>query len=319
VSADPAAARPGKQRGLAGPRCFLGLPAPAKLNLFLHVLGRRADGYHEIQSVFVPLDLCDTLDVETRDDGRIVREGDLTGPPEADLAVRAARALQAHAVAAGAGAPPGATLRVEKRIPVGAGLGGGSSDAATTLIALNRLWNLRLERPALAALARGLGADVPFFLGAGPAFVEGIGERCSPIALAPAWYVLVYPQVHVSTAEIFADPKLTRDSKQTTIAGFSAALHAPPQGEPRAAALFGSNDLEAVVRSRFAAVDAALRLLGECAAAPARMSGSGSAVFSGPASAAAAQEVLAQVRARMPAGWSAWALAGLDALPLAEW
>jgi 4-diphosphocytidyl-2-C-methyl-D-erythritol kinase len=324
----------GAVRGLQGPRRFLGLPAPAKLNCFLHILGRRPDGYHEIQSVFVPLDLCDTLDVELRSDGRIVREGDLTGPAEADLAVRAAHALQAHAATTSAtgATPPGATLRVEKCIPVGAGLGGGSSDAATTLIALNRLWDLRLQRPALAALARGLGADVPFFLGTGPAFVEGIGEQCNPVALPPAWYVLVYPQVYVSTAEIFADPKLTRNHKQTTIAGFSAALHAREssgaggEGGADSAAdsvvpLFGVNDLEPVVRDRYPAVDAAWELLGRCGSPQglARMSGSGSAVFCELTSAVAAQRVLERVRARMPAGWSAWAVAGLARLPLAEW
>ena len=360
-------------RRLAGPRCFLGLPAPAKLNLFLHVLGRRPDGYHEIESVFVPLDLCDTVDMEMRTDGRIVREGDLTGPQEADLAVRAARALQEHAASAqGHAALAGVTLRVQKRIPVGAGLGGGSSDAATTLIGLNRLWNLGLGRPALAGLARGLGADVPFFLGGGAAFVKGIGEQCQPLDLPQAWYVLVYPQVHVSTAEIFSDPKLTRDGKQTTIAGFSAALHrhglvagvrADPAADaaakspaceaaiaaaPKAAvsnaagdctgkaagadtvaanlpvaerALFGRNDLESVVRSRFAPVDQALHLLDQCGGpgSAARMSGSGSAVFRVLAGAGPAQTLLQAVRARMPAGWSAWAVAGLPALPLAQW
>jgi len=313
---------------IASPRCLLGLPAPAKLNLFLHILGRRPDGYHEIQSVFVPLDLCDTIDMEARDDGRIVREGDLTGPEDTDLAVRAARALREHAAAARPGGPPaGVSLRVQKRIPVGAGLGGGSSDAAATLIGLNRLWNLGLDRPALAGMARGLGADVPFFLGAGPAFVEGIGEHCAPVDLSPSWYVLVYPQVHVSTAEIFADPKLTRDTKRTTIAGFSAALHdrvAEPAGAGEAgqpAALFGRNDLEAVVRQRFAPVDAALGLLDGCggAGSAARMSGSGSAVFRVLDSAAAAQSLLEAVRERMPSGWSAWAVSGLAALPLAQW
>lgn len=311
-------------RLVGGPRRFIGLPAPAKLNLFLHVLGRRPDGYHEIQSVFVPLDLCDTLDVTLRADGRIVREGDLTGPEEADLAVRAARALQQQASAAGQPAP-GATIRLRKRIPVGAGLGGGSSDAATTLIALNRLWRLPFGRPALADLARSLGADVPFFLGAGPALVEGIGERCTPLAVPPASYVLVYPQVLVSTAEVFADPKLTRDHKRTTIAGFSTALlpasGAASRGAESVPGLFGTNDLEAVVRRRFPAVDAALRLLEHCAAGrgPVRMSGSGSAVFCALADAAQAQAVLAAVRAGMPPGWSAWAVAGQESLPLAQW
>ncbi len=313
---------------LASPRCLLGLPAPAKLNLFLHVLGRRADGYHEIQSVFVPLDLCDTIDMEARDDGRLVREGDLTGPEYADLAVRAAQVLRDHAAATRpGGAPAGATLRVQKRIPVGAGLGGGSSDAAATLIGLNRLWKLGLDRPALARLARDLGADVPFFLGGGPAFVEGIGEHCTPLDPAPAWYVLVYPQVPVSTAEIFADPKLTRDSKRTTIAGFSAALHdrvadlASAGAAMQPEAPFGRNDLEAVVRQRFAPVDAALGLLNACGGpgSVARMSGSGSAVFRVLDSAEAAHSLLQAVRACMPAAWSAWAVAGLAAMPLAQW
>ncbi len=350
-------------RAIGAPRSFLGLPAPAKLNSFLHVLGRRADGYHDIQSLFIPIALADTIDLELRTDGRIVREGDLTGPESADLAVRAARALQEYTRAAGRDAPsgetdgqaplPGVTVTVEKHIPVGAGLGGGSSDAATTLIGLNRLWNLGLTRAQLAELARGLGADVPFFLGSGPAFVEGIGEQCVPLAPGPAWFVVVYPQVHVSTAEIFADPKLTRDSKRTTIAGFSASLQAaagagslampgaaelPAQASivapvPSAAVapfLFGRNDLEPVVRRRFPAVDAAVRLLEACAVPPAgaagagpavavRMSGSGSAVFCVLASAADAQAVLTRVRARMPAGWSAWAPEGLAELPLAHW
>jgi 4-diphosphocytidyl-2-C-methyl-D-erythritol kinase len=310
------------RRGLDAPRRFLGLPAPAKLNLFLHVLGRRADGYHDIESVFVPIDLCDTLDLTLRADGRIVREGDLTGPESADLAVRAARALQEHAAAGAAAAIPGVTIGVRKCIPVGAGLGGGSSDAATTLIGLNRLWDLGLPRAALVRLARGLGADVPFFLGGGSAFVEGTGEQCTPLPPWRAWYVVVYPQVHVSTAEIFGDPKLTRDSKRTTIAGFSASLQAlADEAVPQ---LFGTNDLEPVARRRFPAVDAALRLLEECAAPEAqpslvRMSGSGSAVFCPAPDAAAASAVLARVRARMPQGWSAWAPGALAELPLAQW
>jgi len=292
-------------------RLLLGLPAPAKINLFLHVLGRRADGYHEIQSVFLPIDLCDILDLELRTDGRIVREGDLTGPQDADLAVRAARLLQAHPAWARTGQGLGVTVAVSKRIPVGAGLGGGSSDAATTLIALNRLWDLRLPRSELAQLGRRLGADVPFFQGAGPAFVEGVGERCSPLPVAPRWILLVYPQVAVSTAEIFADPKLTRDHKGTTIAGFSAALRDSEEG------LWGTNDLEPVVRSRYPLVDQALQLLSPHGLP--RMTGSGSAVFCRVRDEPEAQRRLAQVRAQMPAGWSAWAVPSLAELPLADW
>jgi 4-diphosphocytidyl-2-C-methyl-D-erythritol kinase len=324
---------------MSAPRSVLGVPAPAKINRFLHVVGRRADGYHNIQSVFAPIELCDTLDFVLRDDGRIEREGDLTGSVDADLAVRAARALLAHVHGAACAAPqsgkpnPGVTLRVEKRIPVGAGLGGGSSDAAAALIALNHLWELNLPRPVLAQVGLGLGADVPFFLGPGPAFVEGVGERAEPVLLPPVWYVLVYPQVHVSTAEIFADPKLTRDHKRTTIAGFSTSLYdvehagrpvpdpaaeyAPSGVLPSGCVPFGSNDLEPVVRRRFPAVDAALRLLAQYG--PARMSGSGSSVFCMRPGPVEAQALLAQLQERMPAAWLAWAVPGLGTLPLAAW
>lgn len=302
----------------AAGRLFLGLPAPAKINLFLHVLGRRSDGYHEIQSVFVPVGLCDTLDFGLGEDGRVERTGDLTGPAQDDLALRAAQLLQRHAAGAGASGR-GASIRVEKSIPVGAGLGGGSSDAATTLIALNRLWGLGLQRAQLAQLGRGLGADVPFFLGTGPAFVEGLGERCQALHLPPAWYVLVFPQVAVSTGEVFSDPKLTRDTKRTTIEGFSAALSASA-GAPAPglfAQLYGANDLETVVRGKVAAVDAALRLIGE--SRPARMSGSGSTVFCVCADRMEAQRLCSRVRERAPAGWSVWAVPGLEELPLADW
>ncbi len=295
------------------PHMLLGLPAPAKLNLFLHVLGRRPDGYHEIQSVFAPIDLCDTLDFESRTDGQIIRQGDLTGPGAEDLAVRAARALQQHAAGTHgrpAEAAAGATISVTKRIPVGAGLGGGSSDAATALIALNRLWSLGLSRSALAAIGRQLGADVPFFLGHGPALVEGAGERCTGLSLPASWYVVVYPQVAVSTAEIFADPKLTRDGKPTTIAGFSAALSGP-------GGLFGANDLEPVVRRKYACVDEAVRLLARHGSP--RMSGSGSAVFCAFSGADQALAVAASVRAAMPPAWGVWGVAGLAELPLADW
>ena len=300
---------------MIGPRQFLGLPAPAKINLFLHVLGRRADGYHRIQSVFVPVALWDTLDFVLRQDGQIVRQGDLTGPIDLDLAVRAARSLRRHAAQHGRTPSPtgavGVTIRIEKRIPVGAGLGGGSSDAATTLIALNRLWGLRFSREALIDAGRDLGADVPFFLGAGAAFVEGIGERCTALRLPATWFVVVFPHEQVSTAEIFADPKLTRDTKGTTISGFSAALCEPNAG------LFGANDLEPVVRSRYPSVGQALDLMGRFG--PARMSGSGSAVYCVVRSGAEAQRVLDSVRAQLPPRWSAWAVPGLEELPLADW
>jgi len=301
---------------MIGPRQLLGLPAPAKVNLFLHVLGRRSDGYHEIQSLVAPIGLWDTLDFALREDGEVVREGDLTGPVDEDLAVRAARALQIHLATACGSLPhrsnAGVRIGIEKRIPVGAGLGGGSSDAATTLIALNRLWDLRLSRRRLIEVGRQLGADVPFCLGDGPAFVEGVGERCSPVRLPALWYLVVFPQVHVSTAEIFSDTKLTRDTKATTISSFSATLEATNSG------LFGANDLEPVARFRFAPVDQALRLLERLGPA-ARMSGSGSAVYCVLRSQAEAHRLLDTVRTQIPEGWLAWAVPGLEELPLADW
>jgi 4-diphosphocytidyl-2-C-methyl-D-erythritol kinase len=283
-------------------RLYLALPAPAKLNLFLHVVGRRTDGYHELQSVFVPIDLADLLDFTRRDDGVIERTGDIIGEADGDLALRAAVSLQRAS-----GTHFGTVINVEKKIPAGSGMGGGSSDAATTLIALNRLWDLHWPRPRLCEIAVGLGADVPFFLGAGPAFVEGIGERLSALPVAPHDYAVVHPQVAVSTREIFADPGLTRDTKATIIAAFSAAQESLPQE------LFGANDLEGVVRHRFPAVDSALKHLQRFG--PARMTGSGSAVFM-PATdsnhaAAAIQD--------LPAGWQGWTVRGLAELPLAVW
>ena len=278
------------------------MPAPAKLNLFLHVLGQRPNGYHELQSVFVPVDLADLLDFERREDGEIERTGDVIGIAADDLAVRAARSLQRAS-----GTRFGASINVEKRIPAGSGMGGGSSDAATTLIALNRLWGLDWPRDRLSALAAALGADVPFFLGAGPAFVEGIGERLTPLALAPRHYAVVHPQVAVSTREIFTDPGLTRDTKATIIAAFSAAQ------EELSERLFGANDLEVVVRRRYPVVDCAVRHLQRFG--PARMTGSGSAVFM---PATDANHAAAAIE-NLPAGWRGWVVRGLAQHPLAAW
>lgn len=283
-------------------RLFLGLPAPAKLNLFLHVIGRRADGYHELQSVFVPIDFCDLLDFELRDDGAVERRGDLVCAAEHDLAVRAAKLLQADS-----GTALGVSITVDKRIPAGSGMGGGSSDAATTLLALNRLWRLGASRAHLAELGARLGADVPFFLGRGPAFVEGIGERLAPIDFAPSWFAVVYPQVAVSTAVIFSDSGLTRATKPTIISAFSAGQSQFPR------VLFGANDLEAVVRRRVPAVDAALTHLSRYG--PARMTGSGSAVFVPVDDEEHARGAIAS----LPAGWSGWAVRSLRSHPLSEW
>jgi 4-diphosphocytidyl-2-C-methyl-D-erythritol kinase len=304
-------------------RALLGLPAPAKINLFLHVVGRRPNGYHELQSVFVPIDLCDTIDVVLAHDGRIIREGELSWPVEQDLAYRAAQLLREHARANGrttAALEAGAHIGVNKQIPVGAGLGGGSSDAATTLIALNQLWGLSLSRSTLIRLGQTLGADVAFFLQrGGAAFVEGLGEVCTPISLPQRWYVVIFPDVSVPTAQIFSDPKLTRDHKKTTIAGFSAVLTAATSQATGASPweTFGCNDLEPVARRRYQSVDDAVTLLGSSGLA--RMSGSGSSVFCVCQSADEAARRLNQVRAVMPAAWSAWVVPGLQQLPLAQW
>ncbi|MCS6945177.1 MAG: 4-(cytidine 5'-diphospho)-2-C-methyl-D-erythritol kinase [Sutterellaceae bacterium] len=283
-------------------RLFLGLPAPAKLNLFLHVVGRRPDGYHELQSVMVPVDLADLLDFERRDDGRIVRSGDLVGDPERDLALRAARLLQQHS-----GTAFGANIHVQKRIPAGSGMGGGSSDAATTLIALNRLWALNWPRPQLATLALQLGADVPFFLGPGPALAEGIGERITPLSVPVRRYLVVFPRLAVSTAEIFSDPRLTRDTKPLIIDNLSGAM------EDICRAAYGANDLQAVACRRHPEIAHALALLAPLG--PARMTGSGSAVFAAAEDASAVQAV----QSRLPPEWSCWLVRGLSEHPLAVW
>jgi 4-diphosphocytidyl-2-C-methyl-D-erythritol kinase len=213
------------------------VPAPAKVNLFLHVVGRRADGYHLLQTVFRFIDLADTLHFERRGDGVIERAYELPGvPPEQDLVVRAARALQQAT-----GTSHGARIGLVKRIPQGGGLGGGSSDAATTLVALNRLWNTGLSRRELMALALPLGADVPVFVFGQPAFAQGVGEDLTAIDLPEAGYLVAQPDVSVPTAGIFAAPDLTRDTKPITIADFLAS---PSSG-------FGKNDLEGATFARY--------------------------------------------------------------------
>lgn len=273
-------------------------PAPAKLNLFLHVVGRRSDGYHLLQSVFRLIDLGDALRFAPRTDGRIARAAPLAGvPEERDLCLRAARLLQE---ASGAGL--GVEITLDKRLPMGGGLGGGSSDAATVLLALNRLWRLEWPRERLQALGLELGADVPFFIHGRNAFVEGVGERLQALNLPPAWYLVVAPPASVPTAEIFAAPDLTRDTKAIKMADFSAGWGA--------GGLFGRNDLEAVVCERYPAVARALAWLRQHAEA--RMTGSGACVF---APFAAEQDARA-VLARMPEGMTGWVAQGLDEHPL---
>jgi 4-diphosphocytidyl-2-C-methyl-D-erythritol kinase len=269
-----------------------GLPAPAKLNLMLHVVGRRADGYHLLQTVFRLIDLADTLAFAPRTDGAIRLATPLSGVPEGDdLTVRAARLLQAET-----GCARGATISLEKRIPIGGGLGGGSSDAATTLIALNELWGTGLARADLARLGLRLGADVPFFLFGRNAFGEGLGEVLTPLDLGPAWYVVITPQVAVSTREMFAAPELTRDTKPLKITAFFAGL--------------GRNDLEPVVRARFPEVARALEWLAGHGAA--RLSGSGASVFAE----FEREDETRAVAAKVPGEWRARAVRGLDRHPL---
>jgi len=238
-------------------------PAPAKLNLFLHILGRRPDGYHELQTCFQFVDLCDEITIEVRVDGRIRRIVGIFGVAEdADLCVRAAQALQTAA-----GCPLGADIGVLKRIPMGGGLGGGSSDAATCLVALNHLWNLHWPMEDLAALGLKLGADVPVFVRGRAAWAEGIGERLTPLypPLAPLEtnYLILKPNIGVSTAEVFQDPELTRNSAPITIHGFLASG--------------GRNDCLSVVRRRYPEVARALDWLSMFG--PARLTGTGSCVF----------------------------------------
>ena len=238
------------------------VPAPAKLNLFLHVTGRRADGYHLLQSVFMLIDWCDTLHFERRSDGHIQRHDLSTPLPADDLIVRAARLLQSTT-----GTAQGADISIDKRIPAQAGMGGGSSDAASTLLALNRLWQLNLPLPRLEALGLQLGADVPFFLRGHNAWVEGVGEQITPIELPPARFCVLKPAAGVETASIFRHPRLERATKAATIAVFAA----DPYG-------FGHNDLQPVAEMLCPEVTQAIELL-EANGLQARMTGSGSAVF----------------------------------------
>ena len=238
------------------------IAAPAKLNLFLHIVGRRSDGYHLLESVFMLIDWCDTLHVELRSDGQITRE-DLGAPlPADDLILRAARALQSAS-----GTRLGAHIAIDKRIPAQAGMGGGSSDAASTLLALNRLWGLRLSLPQLQKIGLQLGADVPFFLSGHNAWVSGIGEHMTPVTLTPARFVVVKPGDGLQTQRIFSHPDLKRDTKAATIYDFAADAYG-----------FGHNDLQPVAQALCPAVTQALTWCGD-RGLNARMSGSGSSVF----------------------------------------
>jgi len=267
-------------------------PAPGKLNLFLHVVGRRPDGYHLLQTAFQFIDLSDELRFWTRPPGVIERLGDVPGvPADRDLTVRAARALAARTAK-----DVGVAIAVQKRLPIGGGVGGGSSDAATTLVALNRLWGLDLPTSELAELGLSLGADVPVFLHGQAAWAEGVGERLTPFDFPQPIYLLIRPDVAVSTAAVFGAPELTRDSPVLTIRGFLTTG--------------GRNDCEAVVRRRFPEVAQVLDWLGRFAAA--KLTGTGSCVFAAMPDEESARAALAE----LPRRWTGYVVRGLNRSPL---
>ena len=270
------------------------VPAPGKLNLFLHVTGRRSDGYHLLQSTFMLIDWWDVLHFDLREDDQLLRQDLGPSLPALDLSLQAAHALQQAS-----GTSLGALIRVQKNLPAEAGLGGGSSDAATTLLALNRLWGLNWPLSRLLPLGQELGADVPFFLGGRNAWVQGIGEQLQPIELPPARFVVLKPQQGLSTAAIFQDPALVRDSQPATMLDFAAQPYA-----------FGRNDLQAVAQRLCPEVNQALKWLENQSLQP-RMTGSGSAVF--------AKIEPSTVLAHPPEGWTWRICSNLEVHPLHRW
>lgn len=272
-------------------------PAPAKLNLFLHIVGRRPDGYHLLETIFRFVDYGDIVHLRLRNDERIVRVHPLAGvPEEQDLCVRAARLLQQAAAV-----PLGVEISLDKRLPMGGGLGGGSSDAASVLLGLNRLWQLNWSRERLQALALQLGADVPVFVFGQSAFAQGIGEQLQAVTLRPAWYLVLVPPVHVSTPKIFAHQQLTRDSKSIRITDFS---------EAEQLLSLTRNDLQAVACLEYPVVAEYLAWLNQYA--PARMTGSGACVF-----AEFSDEIQAQkIFALLPGNMCGFVARGMDRHPL---
>ena len=258
----------------------LTLPAPAKLNLMLHITGRRADGYHELQTLFQFLDYGDELSFRLREDGQIRLLTELPGVDhDSNLIVRAARLLQRES-----GCTLGSDIQLTKRLPMGGGIGGGSSDAATTLVGLDHLWNTRLGEDRLAELGLNLGADVPVFVRGRAAFAEGVGERLQPVDLAEPWFLVIAPQVSVSTAEIFADPELTRNTPAITVRSLLAGG--------------GHNDCQPVVEKRYPEVRNALSLLNKFVQA--RMTGTGACVFGSFPNEGEADKVRRQLPATLP-------------------
>ena len=275
------------------PRNTLVVSAPAKVNLFLHITGRRDDGYHTLESLLALIDWCDTITLSRRADGNIARGSPVPGSPESeDLALAAARALKAAT-----GTAAGVTIGIAKNIPQGAGLGGGSSDAASVLLALNRLWALGLPRSELAAIGATLGADVPFFIGGESALARGIGELLTPVSLPTLWIVLVVPPVEVATRVIFAALQLTRIAASAKMDVFSES--------------YGRNDLEAGVATRFPAVAGAIDALKRVSPA-ARMTGSGACVFA----AFAAEDDARKALTALPSGFTGRVVRTLARHPL---
>jgi 4-diphosphocytidyl-2-C-methyl-D-erythritol kinase len=295
-------------------RAIFDVPAPAKINRFLHVIGRRSDGYHLLQSVFQLVDWCDTLHFECRNDG-LIRRTDI-GPamPADDLCVRAARALQ---LATGTSA--GVDIVLDKTIPWGAGLGGGSSDAASTLLALNRLWQLGLTNERLRAIAAGLGADLPFFVAGSNAFVEGIGERLTPVTLPREWFAIVKPAAAIATADIFSSPLVVRNSSPAILEDFLAEYQTPRQ-DGNQGSDFGRNDLQSAAEQMLPEVSAVANWL-QGRLGNSRMSGSGSAVFAraGNGDQALATGLATRLEDALPKGWVGRFCRSLDKHPLAGW
>ncbi len=286
------------------------MPAPAKLNLFLHVVGRRADGYHLLQSVFVLIDWADTLHFERRSDGRLQRHDLGLTLPADDLVLGAARRLQAES-----GTALGADISIEKRVPWAAGLGGGSSDAASTLLALNRLWRLHWPRARLLDLAARIGADVPFFVGGENAFVEGIGERLTPLAVPQQWLAVVKPAAGLATRDVFTHPALVRDTPAAILSGFLADASQPGFWDEKGAG-WGRNDLQPPAEDRCPEVARAAEWLDKHFG-NSRMTGSGSAVFA--RNGMGDRPLVTWPAEELPPGWVGRMCRSLDQHPLAGW
>ena len=311
-------------------RALYDLPAPAKLNLFLHVVGRRSDGYHLLQSVFVLIDWADKLHFELRADAQLARHDLGPALPPDDLCLRAARALQQAS-----GCTLGADISIDKQLPWGAGMGGGSSDAATTLLALNHLWGLNWPRRRLAELGLALGADVPFFVGGENAFVQGIGEQLTPMRVPAATFAVVKPPLALPTREIFEHPLMVRDTRPVILLGSfdgtgkeaTRAVARPiswpaewSPGSDQADAFFGKNDLQLPAQDRCPEVAQAARWL-EARYGNSRMTGSGSAVFAKVVmnSGTASSPLATFPAGELPPGWVGRMCRSLDAHPLAGW